>query len=95
MGDDRGFVMSSAMQIAAGGLAGANLRLTAAAEQVARLDAGPGGTGLPDGSGLSEAVILDLSPTALDAIGAGTAFEADTIAARDAAETTRLLDVRA
>lgn len=95
MRDDRGFVMSSALQIAAGGMAGASLRLTAAAEQVARLDAGPSGTGLPIDPALPEATTLDLSQAALDLIGAKAGFAANATVARAADETTRrLLDVR-
>ncbi|MGV7033175.1 flagellar protein [Methylobacterium symbioticum] len=83
------------MQIAASGMAGANLRLTAASEQVARIDAGPSGTGLPDERGLPEATILDLSPTAIGLVEAGSGREVNTIVARAADETTRLLDMKA
>ncbi len=88
--------MSSAFQIATGGMAGANVRLTAAAEQVARVDAGPSGTRLPTGTGLPEAATVDLSQAALDMIEAKTGFGANAAVARVADDMTRrLLDVRA
>jgi flagellar hook protein FlgE len=88
--------MTSAMQIAAGGMAGASLRLNAAAEQVARIDAGPSGTRIPTGTGLPEAATVDLSQAALDLIEARTGFAANAATVRVADETTRrLLDVRA
>ena len=88
--------MSSPLQFAAGGMVGATVRLTAAAEQIARLDAGPSGTGLPGGSILPEAATVDLSEAALGLIEARIGFDANAAVARAADETTRrLLDMRA
>lgn len=81
--------MIDALQTSASGLSGAFNRLANAAEQIARIDAGPSGTSLP------EAASIELTPPALAAIEARNAGEANAAVMSAAAQSAdRLLDVR-
>lgn len=89
--------MIDAVQSAAGGMAAAQARFTEAAVQVARMRAGPSGTGQPTGTGLlPPAARVELSQTALDLAASRADFAANAAVARAAdGATRRLLDVRA
>ncbi len=92
--------MIDAVQTAFGGMAAAQARFTEAAVQVARMRAGPSGTGQPTGQssgpGLPAAARVDLSQAAQEIAASRADFAADAAVARAADGTTRrLLDVRA
>lgn len=92
--------MIDAVQSAAGGMAAAQARFTEAAVQVARMRAGPSGTGQPagqaSGSDLPAAARIELSQAAREIAASRADFAANAAVARAADDTTRrLLDVRA
>ena len=67
--------MIDALQSAAGGMAAAQARFTEAAVQVARMRAGPSGTGQPTGTDLPAAAQLELSQAARDLVASRAEFE--------------------
>lgn len=92
--------MIDAVQRAAGGMAAAQARFTEAAVQVARMRAGPSGTGQPTGQApgtdLPAAARIELSQAAQEIAASRADFAANAAVARAADDTTRrLLDVRA
>lgn len=92
--------MIDALQSAAGGMAAAQARFTEAAVQVARMRAGPSGTGQPTGqptgTDLPAAAQLELSQAARDLVASRAEFAANVAVAQVAEHTTRrLLDVKA
>ncbi|AWN36673.1 flagellar protein [Methylobacterium radiodurans] len=88
--------MIDALQSATGGMVAAQARFTEAAVQVARMRAGPSGTGQPIGTHLPAAAQIDLSQTARDLVASRAEFAANAAVARAAdGATRRLLDVRA
>ncbi len=88
--------MIDALQSAAGGMAAAQARFTEAAVQVARMRAGPSGTGQPTGTDLPAAARVELSQAARDLVASRAEFAANVAVARVADHATqRLLDVRA
>ena len=96
--------MIDAVQSAAGGMAAAQARFTEAAVQVARMRAGPSGTGQATDTGkatgtdLPAAARIELSQAAREIAASRAGFAADADAAADRVAddaTRRLLDVRA
>jgi hypothetical protein len=88
--------MIDAVQSAAGGMAAAQARFTEVAVHVARMQAGPSGTGQPTGTDLLAAARIELSRVALDRVGSRAEVAANAAVARVADQATRrLVDVRA